>query len=108
MSLEVGLFAVLGFVAWHWWDGLQKRELALQAAQRACAQAGVQFLDASVSLRKLSLKRDENMRARFYREFAFEYSTAGDDRQAGRVYMLGARVLSTNLIQAVSNVYPLH
>lgn len=100
MSLEVGLFAVLGLVAWHWWDGLQKRELALQAAQRACAQAGVQFLDASVSLRKLALRRDENQRARFYREYAFEYSTAGDDRQAGRVYMLGARVLSASLIQA--------
>jgi hypothetical protein len=108
MSLEAGLFAVLGFIAWHWWDGLQKRELALQAAQRACTQAGVQFLDASVSLRKMSLKRDENMRARFYREFAFEYSTVGDDRQAGRVYMLGARVLSISLIQAVSNVYPMH
>jgi len=67
MSAEWALFAVLGLVAWQWWDGLQKRELALQAAQRACVQAGVQFLDASVSLRKLSLRRDENQRARFYR-----------------------------------------
>ncbi len=106
MSLEWVLFAVLGFVAWQWWDGLQKRELALQAAQRACAQAGVQFLDASVSLRKLALRRDENQRARFYREFAFEYSTSGEDRQPGRVYMLGARVLSASLIQAGSSVFP--
>lgn len=106
MSPEWVLFAVLAFIAWHWWDGLQKRELALQAAQRACSQAGVQLLDSSVSLRKLSLRRDENQRARFYREFAFEYSAAGDDRQAGRVYMLGARVLSASLIQAGSNVFP--
>jgi hypothetical protein len=107
MSWEVGLLALSGVVAWHWWDGLQKRELALQAAQRACAQAGVQFLDASVSLRKLGLRRDENMRSRFYREYAFEFSTVGDDRQAGRVFMLGARVLSTSLIQAGNNVVPL-
>lgn len=100
MSPEWVIFAVLGFMVWHWWDGLQKRELALQAAQRACAQAGVQFLDASVALRRLSLRRDEAQRARFYREFAFEYSTVGDDRQPGRVYMLGARVTSVSLIQA--------
>jgi hypothetical protein len=108
MTLELGLFAGLAVVAWHWWDGLQKRELALQAAQRACAQAGVQLLDASVSLRKLALRRDENQRARLYREFAFEYSTAGDDRQAGRVYMLGARVLSASLIQAGASGFPWH
>jgi hypothetical protein len=106
MSLELGLFVALAIVAWHWWDGLQKRELALQAAQRACAQAGVQFLDASVSLRRMTLRRDENQRARLYREFAFEYSTAGDDRQVGRVYMLGARVLSASLIQAGGSVFP--
>jgi hypothetical protein len=106
MSLELGLFAGLAIVAWQWWDGLQKRELALQAAQRACAQAGVQLLDSSVSLRKMALRRDENQRARLYREFAFEYSASGEDRQVGRVYMLGARVLSASLIQAGSNVFP--
>lgn len=107
MSLELGLYLFLGLGAWYWWDGLQKRELALQAAQRACAQAGVQFLDASVSLRKLSLRRDENQRARFYREYAFDYSTQGDDRQVGRVYLLGPRVMSISLIQARDNVVPL-
>ena len=100
MRLEWLLFAGLALVVWYWWEGLQKRELALQAAQRTCAQAGVQFLDGSVSLRRLTLRRDEDQRARFYREFGFEYSTAGDDRHVGRVYLLGARVLSTSLIQS--------
>jgi len=104
--LEVLLMAGLGLVAWHWWDGLQKRELALQAAQRACAQAGVQLLDASVSLRKMALRRDDNQRVQFYREYAFDYSSVGDDRQVGRIYMLGARVLSSSLIQVGSNVFP--
>lgn len=101
ISYEWVLFLVLGVIAWQWWEGLQKRELALQAAQRACAQAGVQFLDASVSLRRLTLRRDENQRARLYREFAFEYSITGEDRQPGRIYMLGSRVLSASLIQSV-------
>jgi hypothetical protein len=33
-----------------------------------------------------------------YREFSFDYSSLGDDRQAGRVYLLGAVVLSADLI----------
>lgn len=100
MSLEGVLFAVLALIGWYWWDSLQKRELALAAAQQACAKAGVQFLDGSVSLRRLSMRRDEAQRARLYREFAFEYSTSGDDRQPGRVYLLGARLLSASLIQS--------
>ncbi len=100
MSPEGLLLILFGAFAWYWWDGLQKRELAVQAARTACERAGVQFLDQSVALRKLSLRRDDNQRARFYREYAFEYSSAGDDRQPGRVYLLGARVLSANLIQS--------
>jgi hypothetical protein len=46
----------------------------------------------------MKLRRDANQRARVYREFSFEYSSVGDDRQAGRVYLLGERVLSADLI----------
>jgi hypothetical protein len=98
MSPEGLLLAVLAGLGWFWWDGLQKRELAVQAARRTCEQAGVQFLDETVSLKKMTLRRDGDQRARVYREFAFEYSSVGDDRQAGRVYLLGARVLSADLI----------
>jgi hypothetical protein len=46
----------------------------------------------------MTLRRDPDMRARVYREFSFEYSSVGDDRQAGRVYLLGNRVLSADLL----------
>jgi len=46
----------------------------------------------------MALRRDADQRARLYREYAFEYSSVGDDRQAGRVYLLGNRVLSADLI----------
>lgn len=92
------LLAGLAGLGVFFWDGLQKRELALQAARRVCEQAGVQFLDDTVALRKLALRRDADMRTRVYREYGFEYSSVGDDRQAGRVYMLGNKVLSADLI----------
>jgi hypothetical protein len=98
MSPEGLLLAVLAGLGWFWWDGLQKREIAVQAARRACELAGVQFLDETVALKKMALRRDGNQQARIYREFGFEYSSVGDDRQVGRVYLLGARLLSADLI----------
>ena len=104
MSPEGLLLLLLGVLAWFWWDSLQKREIALTSARLACDRAGVQFLDGSVALRRLKLRRDEERRARFYREFAFEYSSQGDDRQAGRVWLLGARVVNVVLVE--QNVVP--
>lgn len=97
MSAEALLIIVIGFLAMFWWDGLQKRELALAAVRRACEQAGVQFLDASVALRRLTLRRDAEQRARVYREYSFDYSTTGEDRQIGRIWLLGARVVDLQL-----------
>jgi hypothetical protein len=98
MSSEWLLLAGLAAMAWFWWDSLQKRELAVRAARAVCERAGVQFLDDSVAVSKMKLQRDSNQRARIYREFSFEYSSVGDDRQAGRVYLLGEIILSADLI----------
>ena len=100
MSAEALLLAVLAVLGWFWWDGLRKREIAMRAARGVCERAGVQLLDETVAMRKISLRRDATQQARLYREFAFEYSTVGDDRQAGRVYLLGDRVLDAHLLEA--------
>ena len=102
MTSEWLWFAGLAAIGWFWWDSLRKRELALQAAQRACEKADVQFLDGSVSLRKIRIERDDDHRARLYREYAFDYSALGDDRHSGRVYLLGEQVISASLIQSAS------
>ena len=98
MSPEGWLLVLFGGLGWFWWDSLKKREIAVRAARQVCTQAGVQFLDDSVALRRMRLRRDDNQRARIFREFAFDYSSVGDDRQAGRVYLLGDQVLSADLI----------
>jgi len=98
MTLEGLILLLFGALGWFWWDSLQKRELAVRAARMVCERAGVQFLDESVALRKMAMRRDDAQRTRLYREFAFEYSLQGDDRQPGRVYLLGARLLSADLL----------
>ena len=98
MSGEWLPLVILAGLAWFWWDSLQKRELAVRAARAVCERANVQFLDDSVALSKMKLRRDSNQRAKLYREFSFEYSSVGDDRLAGRVYLLGDIILSADLI----------
>jgi hypothetical protein len=46
----------------------------------------------------MRLRRDNSHRARIYREYSFDYSSVGDDRQAGRDYLLGERIMTANLI----------
>jgi len=102
MSWEVGLLALFAGLAGFWWDSLKKREIAILAARRVCERGRVQLLDATVALDRLRLKRDANQRARIYREFVFEFSDTGDNRQPGRVYLLGERVLDVTLVLAAT------
>ena len=91
--------ALLGALGWLVWDGLQKREAAIDAARVVCRRAEVQLLDETVSLRRLALHRDEGQQIRVYREFAFEYALTGNERLPGRVYLLGSKVLGCELIE---------
>jgi hypothetical protein len=99
MTWEALLLGLLVGIGWFWSDSLRKREIALAAARRVCEQAGVQLLDETVALHRLRVRKDENMHSRFYREFSFEYSAAGDDRHPGRIYLLGEANLGVSLIQ---------
>lgn len=98
MSLELVLAGGLVALGWFWWDGLNKRELAIRAARTVCQRAGVQLLDETVVLRQMRLARDENQRMRIRRDYSFEYSNTGDNRLPGYVYLLGVQVLQANLV----------
>ncbi len=98
MSLEWAAITGLLILGWLWWDGLKTREMAVQAARRVCAQAGVQLLDETVVMKIMRPRRDERQQMRLYRVYGFEYSDTGDNRLPGRVYMLGDRVLDVNLV----------
>lgn len=92
--LPILALATLGL---FWWEGLKKREMAVQAARVVCQRAGVQLLDETVVLKVFKPRRDENQRLSLHREFRFEYSDNGDNRLPGLIIMLGNRVLSVDL-----------
>jgi hypothetical protein len=94
---ELLLLLLLGLVVWFVSDSLRSRETAHAAARRACEEAGVQFLDDTVSQSVLRIARDAEGRVVLERHYRFEFSPTGYDRERGRVRLLGQRVQEVNL-----------
>ena len=94
---ELFVLLLLALAVWFVSDSLKAREAAHAAARRACEEAGVQFLDDTVSQSGMRLTRNADGRVTFERYFRFEFSPTGDDRQQGRVRLLGGRVQEVNL-----------
>ena len=89
---EVVLILVLAAYAAYLFQALRVRELALQAARRSCEREGVQLLDQSVSIQRLSVSRDAGGTWRVWRQYRFEYTVDGQERERGHVIMLGNRL----------------
>lgn len=94
---ELTVFLLLAAAVWFIFDSMKAREAAHAAARRACEEAGVQFLDDTVSQSGMRVARDAEGRMALERHFRFEFTPTGDDRQQGRVRLLGNRVQEVNL-----------
>ncbi len=88
-SIFIFLVAVL---IWFWLDSLKAREIGVSAAQGACAEEGLQFLDDTVVGRLRGLARNDAGQLCLRRSFEFEYSDNGDNRRRGSVVLLGHQV----------------
>lgn len=88
ISEILALLLIVG-AAWFWWDTLRTRERAQHIAMMACRQAGVQFLDGTVALKRIGLTRNEQGRLKPLRYYAFEFSDTGAERRAGTVILAG-------------------
>lgn len=105
--IEALCLIVLGLPAYLFWAaGRDAAEAAVVHGRRACERAGVQWLDQSVHLVRLRLRRHSSGWLRWERQFRFEYSSAGQDRQAGLVIMLGSSL--TGLVGPMPAAETLH
>ncbi len=84
----IAVFA-LGAASLYFFSSIRIRELALQAVGRAARHDDYQLLDQSVHLRRVSLSRDPEGRWRVWRQYRFDYSYDGVNREQGYVIMLG-------------------
>ena len=91
------LILVAVFLVWLWWDGLGAKEAARASCKRVCREHDVLFLDDTVALTRLRLRRDASGNLRIYRRFGFEFTSDGEQRYLGYVEMLGSYVLHTEM-----------
>jgi Protein of unknown function (DUF3301) len=95
--LDIFGLLLLAAAAWLWYDSLHVRETAVSAARSACQSEGLLLLDDTVSIRHVSLGRDDNGAARIRRAYGFEYTDTGNDRRSGHMVLLADRVLVIHL-----------
>lgn len=72
------------------------RERAVQEVRRQCELHRLQLLDESVGLRAIRIRRVNGIR-RIERGYAFDVSIDGDDREQGRLWMIGKALSGLSL-----------
>ncbi|WP_458071615.1 DUF3301 domain-containing protein [Rhodanobacter sp. BL-MT-08] len=90
------LLLVLCAIVVVWLKLTSARERAMGEARRECERHGLQLLDESVGLRALRIRRIDGLR-RIERGYSFDVSVDGDDREQGRLWMIGSSVSGLSL-----------
>jgi len=90
------LFSLIA-VIYYWIDTIRAKEIAVIHGKNACKDAGVTFLDQTVEIKKVRLKRNPRGTVVFYREYKFEFSSDGIRRVDAEIIMLGKQLLKLQL-----------
>jgi hypothetical protein len=92
------LLAILTLLllGWFWLDSLRARELAIGICRAACERSGLQFLDQTVALRRLTLRRTP-AGLRLRRVYKFDFSEEGIGRRSGHLALVGLELEELSL-----------
>jgi len=82
INLILFLLVAAGVVAW--WQLMQGRQKARQAAGQVCSNHGLQLLDDTVSLSSITWNR-KTSKSRLLVNYGFEFATNGARRRSGEV-----------------------
>lgn len=92
----IGVLLLLALAGLAWWHNLGARTTARRAARKACAEAGVGFID-EIALKRLRPARAPGGGLCLRRTYGFEFFVAGDRRYAGEVEMRARRIARVHL-----------
>jgi hypothetical protein len=87
---------LLLLLGWFWLDSLRARELATEICRAVCEQQSLQFLDQTVALRRLRVRRTESG-LRLRRIYRFDFSEEGVGRRSGYLILLGLNLETIDL-----------
>ncbi|WP_243041734.1 DUF3301 domain-containing protein [Dyella sedimenti] len=99
LILLLALLAIIG----AWLKLTRGREQAIHEARQQCRQHGLQLLDESVGLRSLRLHRQRRQWL-LERCYGFEVSIDGNDREPGRLWLVGRTLTGLSLPTIQSHV----
>lgn len=89
---EIAALIVMLAAGWFWLAGMRARDVAVDAARRACAADGVQLLDDTVALASLRPRRRTTGALALRRVYRFEFSDTGNNRLGGSITLLGGEL----------------
>lgn len=92
MFVDILLLLILLAGFFYWLNAARAKEIARQVGRRACEVEDVQFLDESVVLIRLRLRRNQNGQLTLYREYQFEFTSDGGVRYGGEIIVFGRQV----------------
>ena len=91
------LLLVLFAGASYWWNASRAKEVARLFGRRACEREDVQFLDDTVVLSRVRLRRNANGQLVLRREYRFEFASDGGHRYDGYLVLLGHQLAQLTL-----------
>lgn len=92
MLTAIIVLALFGAVVLTWSNVRAAAEIATWHGRKACEASGVQWLDHTVMLEHLRLRRAPDGWIRALRRYRFDFSTDGHDRHRGHLELLGDRL----------------
>lgn len=90
MSIPISIFLIVA-IGWLWLDGARARELATGICAESCRKLRLQFLDETVSLARIGIRRTP-YGLRIRRMFRFDYSLEGTGRRIGHIILVGTQL----------------
>lgn len=95
MELLIIIFLIASLL--YWLDGINSKEIATKQAKSACKKVLIEFLDDTVLIKKVRLRRNTQGQIAIYREYEFEFSSTGEFRYKGIVRLLGKHLLDVEM-----------
>lgn len=96
MSKVIAIIA-LGLIAYYWSYTQKLKACAVRGAKKRCNEAGVQFLDHTVVYHKMRWFKNASGQRRIQREYLFDFTSTGEQRYVGKVYLQAHHIASVDL-----------
>lgn len=96
-AFDLIFIVILLALIFYWLDSLRAKEIATKNALAECKKVLLEFLDDTVVIKKVRLRRNTQGKIAFYREYQFEFTSTGRYRYKGRIRLLGRYLIDVEM-----------